>query len=71
MADPSWYRRVLADLPTPAQVWAEASEIASGEAALYYAANRFVGLYEQARGLLEALVAADDQIHVSNSIDPT
>lgn len=56
--DPSWHRRVLADLPAPDAVWAEAEArykemLAQGS----YAAARFAGLYAQTRGLLEALVA--------------
>lgn len=61
------YRRALADMPAAPEVWAEAVRFAArggaagrDEARMAFAAVRFEGLYAQARGLLEALVAATD-----------
>jgi hypothetical protein len=55
LADPPYLTRVLADLPAPDQVWAEAHLVAGGEEArLMYVARRFEGLYQQVLGLLGA-----------------
>ena len=65
-ADPSWHRRVLADLPTVEQLVAETEakydpgDDGWSEAAWVYFGSRMHGLYAQARGLLEALVEATD-----------
>jgi hypothetical protein len=58
------YRRALAAMPTPQQVWAQADTHGDDPAAEFrrmaFAAYTFDGLYAQTRGLLEALLAATE-----------
>jgi hypothetical protein len=73
------YRRALADMPTSEQVAAEivakypgADTDGGSYSAWVYAASRYHGLYLEARGLLEALLAATEpKMDVCNLVDPT